>query len=708
MGAGASRPSFLGGGKSKVVVDSASSNTQPSKSTPAKNTIKDILPHPAFTNGSYTGAPIPTNEPERVGHLCGLGVLDSKPDPRFDSITQLACMIFKVPIALVSLVDSDRQWFKSVQGLDTDHTNRKSSFCAWTLLPEHPEVLVVRDARLDARFANNALVTGPPDIRFYAGSPLVATNDLRMGSLCIIDRVPREFDADACMMLVNLANMVVRELEKDKMLAEQAAKSAVLTQENTQLLRAIDAFSEGIMLCNVSKSEWPVEFINEAFEQMTGFTKTDLGNGFWSFFRIHGDSDLIQAQYGEAIEDRDPFEITVYFMDKLKQKKYLTLNMRCANVENMSDFMPLVGIPAMLPDHGGDDAIMEPNEYYFATVTPQQMSGDPNHVHRSNPFSSSGSSVNGGGSQTNVNRPAFLLVENNDPFGDIKLGQLLGRGSYGRVYRARWNGTLVAVKLLEWVDQVDEGVTGGTKETMEALMSTQLSHPNVVQTYKHFTREVGQNHEGCSMMETWLIMDFCNRGGLSDAVDKGEFRRQDNMFDCDYWTLFTTAKEIASALCYLHSCRLLHGDLTSNNILLTTSDKDKRGFTAKVCDFGLSKTIEGQESIKTHTLGTITHMPPEQISEGTMSMAADVYAFGVIMWEMYMGQRPWMGLSHSQIITAVSSGKQLQLGPNAPSTLKKFVAKCLAMKPAERPTFTQVIKDLEELEEDLVGMVGDL
>ncbi|KAF5838512.1 GAF domain-like protein [Dunaliella salina] len=200
------------------------------------------LGHAAYAEGAYNGAPLPPDEEERMKTLSALKVLDTAPEERFDDLTRLACMIFKVPIALVSLVDKDRQWFKSHQGLAATFTDRKSSFCAWTLLPQHPEVLVVENTLTDARFKDNALVAGPPGIRFYAGCPLVASNKMRYGSLCIIDKEPRTFTADNCQMLSNLAEMVVRELEKEVLLEEQRQRSEMLSQENTQLLRAIDAF----------------------------------------------------------------------------------------------------------------------------------------------------------------------------------------------------------------------------------------------------------------------------------------------------------------------------------------------------------------------------------------------------------------------------------------------------------------------------------
>lgn len=99
----------------------------------------------------YTGAPLPMNEAERLNHLYSLNILETERDTRFDDITRLLCTIFKVPIAIVSLVEKERQWFKSIMGLPVSETDRSSSFCAWTLLPAHPEVLVVEDATKDAR-----------------------------------------------------------------------------------------------------------------------------------------------------------------------------------------------------------------------------------------------------------------------------------------------------------------------------------------------------------------------------------------------------------------------------------------------------------------------------------------------------------------------------------------------------------------------------
>lgn len=154
---------------------------------------------------------ISVNESERLCLLRDLNVLDTPPESRFDKITKMAKEIFQVPIALVSLVDVDRQWFKSAQGLDATETSRDISFCGHAI--HHDEILYVPDALDDLRFATNPLVTDAPHIRFYAGAPLILKPDLRMGTLCIIDRVPREFDEKELVKLRELADMVQIELK---------------------------------------------------------------------------------------------------------------------------------------------------------------------------------------------------------------------------------------------------------------------------------------------------------------------------------------------------------------------------------------------------------------------------------------------------------------------------------------------------------------
>ncbi len=152
----------------------------------------------------------PADEASRLEALRRLNILDTLPEERFDRLTRLVKKLFGVPIALVSLVDRDRQWFKSRQGLDAPETSREISFCGHAILGD--EVFMIPDASKDERFHDNPLVADDPGIRFYAGCPLTLPGGSRPGTLCLIDREPRQLDAEELDLLRDLAQMVEQEL----------------------------------------------------------------------------------------------------------------------------------------------------------------------------------------------------------------------------------------------------------------------------------------------------------------------------------------------------------------------------------------------------------------------------------------------------------------------------------------------------------------
>lgn len=159
-------------------------------------------------------------ETARLARLSALAVLDSTPEPLFDTFTRLAALICDAPIALISLIDSRRQWFKSKIGLDVPQTPREHAFCAYAI--QSDALLEVADATSDSRFAHNPFVTGPPGVRFYAGAPLVMPGGERIGTLCVIDQHPRQLNAAQRAQMNELAQAVVQALLQRERALNQA------------------------------------------------------------------------------------------------------------------------------------------------------------------------------------------------------------------------------------------------------------------------------------------------------------------------------------------------------------------------------------------------------------------------------------------------------------------------------------------------------
>jgi two-component system, sensor histidine kinase len=178
-----------------------------------QRTAASAKPPKKATRQNYRmeSAPIPENEKHRINRLKLYRILDTPPEEAFDRVTRIVAETIGVPIALISLIDGERQWFKSKYGLETACASRDAGFCSYTILTDR--VLEIEDARLDARFCDSPMVVNDPSVRFYAGAPLRAPGGLNIGTLCVLDRKPRKLAEKQRQLLSDLADIVIDELE---------------------------------------------------------------------------------------------------------------------------------------------------------------------------------------------------------------------------------------------------------------------------------------------------------------------------------------------------------------------------------------------------------------------------------------------------------------------------------------------------------------
>jgi len=223
-------------------------------------------------------APKPADEEERLKSLHSLNILDTPLEHRFERITKMVCLMLGVPVSAFTLIDSERQWFKSIQGLHGTQNTLPESFCAYTILGD--EIMVVSDAKNDERFIDNPMVNGQnDDISFYAGCPVRAPDGRKIGSLCAIDRKPRDMSPEHVYALRDLAQMIESEL-----------KVAQLSYSQNQLMAELDT-ARRLALIDPLTRVW-----NRA-----------------------GIEDLIRREWAEAIRKDTPVAFAVCDIDHFKK-----------------------------------------------------------------------------------------------------------------------------------------------------------------------------------------------------------------------------------------------------------------------------------------------------------------------------------------------------------------------------------------------------
>lgn len=298
-------------------------------------------------------APIPADEQPRLKALRALDILDTAPDERFDRLTRIARRLFGVQTVLVSLVDAHRQWFKSAQGVELRELPRDISFCGHAIM--HEELLQIEDARLDPRFADNPLVTGPPHIRFYAGQPLHAPSGHRIGTLCLIDAEPRRLDAEECGLLRDLAAMVEDRLTMVE-LALLDELTGLCNRRGFELM-----LTQSLALCRRSQRGAALLYFDlDEFKQINDRLGHAVGDRVLADFATllqqnFRASDLIGRRGG------DEFAVLMLVSHPGEREQALTRLAAAAtryNTEHAQGWRLVysVGVVDVLPNEAGDDA----------------------------------------------------------------------------------------------------------------------------------------------------------------------------------------------------------------------------------------------------------------------------------------------------------------------------------------------------------------
>ncbi len=250
-------------------------------------------------------APLPSNEAARLDALDEYEILDSSTEQAFDELTRLAAHICGTPTALISLVDSDRQWFKSKVGLEASETPRDVSFCAHAIL--QPNLFIVRDADQDFRFAKNPLVTVDPKIRFYGGAPLITPDNFALGTLCTMDYVPRDLSSEQQEALQILARQVMMQLELRRHLA--ALKRAITQcQQSEQALKETETAK-----LELEKEITERKRAEEALRSSIATNRALLNAIPDLMFRVSSDSRLVNFK---AAKDNNPLLLEREFLGK--------------------------------------------------------------------------------------------------------------------------------------------------------------------------------------------------------------------------------------------------------------------------------------------------------------------------------------------------------------------------------------------------------
>ncbi|GMH33466.1 hypothetical protein BSKO_01300 [Bryopsis sp. KO-2023] len=320
----------------------------------------------------------------------------------------------------------------------------------------------------------------------------------------------------------------------------------------------------------------------------------------------------------------------------------------------------------------------------------------------------------------------------------IHFGKTLGRGAFSTVYKATLDGAVVALKVIQHTEgSIDT-------EPLEAYLGKHIAHPNIVKVlgvHRHYCGEQVDSDDTASVdsfdsirqetpqattpqlmsamscassssdifsditnpatttntgeaCETWIAMELCDKGSLRQAISAGEFFEDRAKCRPRVLLILLTALEIAIAMSHLHAAGIIHGDLKPQNVMLVSSDIVAKDFVCKVGDFGLSRLMNMETHISTFSCGSVSHMPPEVLRDGILTPAADVFSFGVLLWELMSGKLPFVGQAFTDMMVSIVEGYRPKMPQFFPTQYAKLIRECWSSSRQVRPTFDDIVERL--------------
>ncbi len=460
-------------------------------------------------NTEFSGAPYlnccDAKRCSAVRHLSGNTVSDNK---YLDPITATLRKLTGTQMSIAMTIDETLAKVIAESGWPhAREFSRPMTFCAWSLIPVYPEVLVVTDATKDARFRQNPAVTQAPYLRFYAGAPLLDDANNRVGSLCCIDTVPREIDAEICSLICNFADIVMQKLKG------KACPGSSL---------------DGYALVRVDQNKWPLQYTCDVFTQLLGLKQEDT---MWAEYCLAGKETRNDSCFKDLIIKGDVFKVNV-----LRKESQCT-DVFCIEFSPawISDGRRKIGY---IERCGSESSQRESTPHfarnlYFAKVSKSELTS---------------SSLTADDVVQQILSGIAAC-----PLPDLVVSTAIAQGGFGTVYQGRLRGAEVAIKIVPVRPDFDS--------TLEGTLALSLQHENVIKTY-----DFARASDGAG----WFVMELCKGGSLLGAIDKGRYRTKHSFYDgsVDLEKVYITAKEIAVGLKCLHDNGILHGDLNCNNVLL--------------------------------------------------------------------------------------------------------------------------------------------